>query len=89
MFTFFQLFVYIFLFTDEDPPPAEAPPGDGEAPGGSGGTGDCEALGGNLGWISDGICDDENNISGCEYDGGDCCLDPIDTSYCSVCACLP
>ena len=24
----------------------------------------------------------------CNYDGGDCCLDPVDTQYCSVCECI-
>ena len=79
----------IFLFTVlvYIPPPAEeAPPG--AAGGGSGNTDNCESLGGNLGWIGDQICDDENNISDCQYDGGDCCMDPMDTSYCSVCECL-
>ena len=25
------------------------------------------------GWIGDGYCDAENNVAGCQYDGGDCC----------------
>ena len=25
---------------------------------------------------------------GCNYDGGDCCGDNVDTQYCSVCECL-
>ena len=25
-------------------------------------------------WVGDGYCDDGNNIIGCNYDGGDCCL---------------
>ena len=24
----------------------------------------------------------------CNYDGGDCCLDPVNTQYCSECQCL-
>ena len=24
----------------------------------------------------------------CNYDGGDCCLDPLDPQYCSECQCL-
>ena len=36
----------------------------------------------------DGWCDDDNNIPSCDYDKGDCCLDPIKTHYCIVCACL-
>ena len=81
---------FLFAVLDYIPPPAEeAPPGEPGAPGGgSGGTDNCESLGGNLGWIGDGMCDDENNISDCQYDGGDCCLDPINTQYCSVCECL-
>ncbi len=39
-------------------------------------------------WKGDGQCDDENNTAGCDYDGGDCCGDSVDTTYCSVCACL-
>ena len=25
--------------------------------------------------VGDGVCDDGNNHVGCQYDGGDCCLD--------------
>ena len=24
-------------------------------------------------WLNDGVCDDENNNAGCNYDSGDCC----------------
>ena len=36
----------------------------------------------------DNYCDDENNNANCEYDGGDCCGDNVDTSYCTQCQCL-
>ncbi|CAM9143155.1 unnamed protein product [Ectocarpus sp. 12 AP-2014] len=33
-------------------------------------------------YISDGKCDSSNNISGCDYDGGDCCsCDCLDDTY--------
>ena len=39
-------------------------------------------------WISDGYCDDQNNIPVCSYDGGDCCIDTQGwDSYCSECKC--
>ena len=41
-----------------------------------------------LNWIGDGICDDLTNNMECNYDGGDCCLDPINDLYCSECQCL-
>ena len=40
------------------------------------------------GWVGDGICDDLTNTMQCNYDGGDCCLDPVNTQYCSECQCL-
>ena len=43
---------------------------------------------GNTAWISDSACDDVNNNEGCQWDGGDCCGDNVDTTYCQVCACL-
>ena len=36
----------------------------------------------------DNYCDDENNNAGCEWDGGDCCGDNVNTQYCSACECL-
>ena len=39
-------------------------------------------------WQGDGYCDDENNNSGCEWDGGDCCGTDVDTTFCTECACL-
>ena len=38
-------------------------------------------------WIGDGLCDDSTNIAACNYDGGDCCLDPIDAQHCGQCIC--
>ena len=35
----------------------------------------------------DGFCDDEANNLDCDYDGGDCCLDEINDSYCTDCWC--
>ena len=42
----------------------------------------------NLDWKGDGICDDQNNHGGCNYDGGDCCGDNVDTYLCTQCQCL-
>ena len=36
----------------------------------------------------DNYCDDENNNCGCEWDGGDCCGDNLNTQYCTACECL-
>ena len=36
----------------------------------------------------DDYCDDQNNVAGCEWDGGDCCGDNVNTEYCSACVCL-
>ena len=36
----------------------------------------------------DGVCDDENNYCGCDWDGGDCCGDNVVTEYCETCECL-
>ena len=38
--------------------------------------------------IGDGLCDDETNTEQCDYDGGDCCVDEVLTSYCTLCECL-
>merc|ERR1711881_252261 len=43
---------------------------------------------GNIQWQGDNYCDDGNNNAGCEWDGGDCCGNDVNTQYCSVCACL-
>ena len=39
-------------------------------------------------WKGDNYCDDENNNCGCEWDGGDCCGEEVDTNYCQECECL-
>ena len=39
-------------------------------------------------WKGDNICDDENNNAGCDFDGGDCCGDDVETHYCKKCECL-
>ena len=39
-------------------------------------------------WKNDGFCDDMTNIAECEYDGGDCCGDNVNTLYCISCFCL-
>merc|ERR1712151_529550 len=38
-------------------------------------------------YAGDGICDDGNNLCGCDWDGGDCCGD-VNTKFCSKCECL-
>ena len=38
-------------------------------------------------WIGDGYCDDETNNNECDFDGGDCCGQYINTAYCSKCIC--
>ena len=37
---------------------------------------------------ADGVCDDENNIEECEYDGGDCCGSNVVKDHCKECKCL-
>jgi len=39
-------------------------------------------------WFMDNYCDDENNNAKCGFDGGDCCGDDVNTSYCKECECL-
>ena len=43
-------------------------------------------------WITlykgDGYCDDPNNNCGCDWDGGDCCGNNVDTLFCTTCKCL-
>jgi hypothetical protein len=38
-------------------------------------------------WIGDGSCDDATNNEACQFDGGDCCLDDIVLTYCTICLC--
>ena len=42
----------------------------------------------NQNWSGDGWCDDTNNHIGCDWDGGDCCGDSVNTNYCDECECL-
>ena len=37
--------------------------------------------------IGDGFCNDELNNIQCYYDGLDCCLSPVDETFCSNCSC--
>ena len=37
--------------------------------------------------VGNGICNDDVNHAGCDYDGGDCCLFDTVTEHCSECAC--
>ncbi len=39
-------------------------------------------------WWADGECDDANNVPECQYDGGDCCLEPLDKGVCTLCECI-
>jgi hypothetical protein len=37
--------------------------------------------------IGDGVCDDRQNVAECNYDGRDCCLTTVNTSFCEDCRC--
>ena len=37
--------------------------------------------------IGDGYCNDVTNNQPCYFDGGDCCLLNVNTTYCSNCSC--
>jgi hypothetical protein len=37
--------------------------------------------------IGDGVCDDRQNVAECKYDGQDCCLTTMNTSFCEDCRC--
>lgn len=39
-------------------------------------------------WIGDGFCDDVTNVPHCDYDAGDCCIEPVITYYCIECKCI-
>ena len=43
---------------------------------------------GNIDWIGDTFCDDDNNNLECNYDGGDCCGPNVLTNFCTECLCL-
>ncbi len=37
--------------------------------------------------VGDGFCDDDSNVVGCLYDGGDCCRPIISAQFCTKCLC--
>ena len=37
--------------------------------------------------MGNGACNDDANTAECNYDGGDCCLIPVNTELCSACTC--
>ena len=39
-------------------------------------------------WHGDGYCDDDLNNQACGFDGGDCCLEDVLTTFCIECLCL-
>ena len=39
-------------------------------------------------WIGDGECDDITNIAECNFDGNDCCQEPLIEGSCLDCQCL-
>ena len=39
-------------------------------------------------WQGDNYCDDGNNNAECAFDGGDCCGNNVNTTYCTLCQCL-
>ena len=39
-------------------------------------------------FIGDGVCQDGNNIPVCHYDGGDCCLQNVNSTACAECECI-
>merc|ERR1711934_585820 len=47
----------------------------------------CAGSCGNPNYKGDGVCDDNNNNCGCQYDGGDCC-GAVNKKYCKECKCL-
>ncbi len=42
----------------------------------------------NHAYVFDDWCDDEVNIEECNFDGGDCCGEDVQTDFCDICACL-
>ena len=38
--------------------------------------------------IGDGFCDDEANDFACDFDGGDCCGNDVNTTHCVDCLCI-
>ena len=47
----------------------------------------CKSSCGRPKWKGDNNCDDENNVCGCDWDGGDCCGVKNNYKYCSECKC--
>ena len=45
-----------------------------------------DCVSGIVPFVGDTFCDDENNNSECDYDGGDCCGGQL--TFCSVCWCV-
>ena len=41
----------------------------------------------NCDYQGDGYCDDSNNNADCDFDDGDCCLNPVNTQFCNECWC--
>mgnify|MGYP001295753375 CR=1 FL=1 len=39
-------------------------------------------------FVGDGVCNDETNIAGCDYDVGDCCGYNINSEHCNECTCF-
>ena len=39
-------------------------------------------------WFNDNVCDDENNVASCRFDGEDCCHSNSDFTFCTDCQCL-
>ena len=76
------LFYFIFTRLITGPPPRRNDKIDGNID--RRGKGGC----GKPHWKGDKICDDENNNAGCDFDGGDCCGDDVETHYCKKCECL-
>ena len=48
-------------------------------------TSNSPCQGGN--YVGDGYCDDDFNIEECNWDGGDCCGDNVNTQWCRYCKC--
>merc|ERR1712232_768738 len=42
---------------------------------------------GSPGFVGDGFCDDNNNVGGCAWDGGDCCGAESSHTFCDECVC--
>ena len=46
-----------------------------------------QCLATNPEYKGDGYCDDDLNNENCEYDDGDCCLENVNTQFCTDCEC--